>query len=117
MARPLDPDARRHPVSCRVNDKTRAWLELWRPGGLPADQLADVLERAQQFWSAGPDRFGHAADPTAPKKPRLTPAIARYATAQGITKAEAMNAAWKAFEATMQQQKPDHAVDAPPDGT
>ena len=98
MARPIDPSARRHVVSCRVNDKTRQWLELWRPGGLPADQLADVLERAQQFWSAGPDKFGHTPDPAKPRKPRLTPSIARYAADQGITKTEAMNLAWKAFE-------------------
>lgn len=84
MARPLDPDAKRHVVSCRVNDKTRQWLELWRPGGIPADQLSDVLERAQQFWAAGPDKFGHAGKAKKRTRPIVTPRLKAYAEKQGI---------------------------------
>ena len=85
-----------------MNDDTRKWLELWRPDGLAADQLADVLERAVKCWPEGPDKFGHRPDPDKAPKPRLTPRIARYAATQGITKAEAMNRAWKAFEAAQE---------------
>ena len=112
MARPIDPSAKRNVVTCRVDDKTKEWLSLWRPGSETATQLADVIERARQFWPQGPDKFGREPDPTKPPKPRLTPRIARYAAAQGISKSEAMNRAWKAFEAAQEQ---DHAPARPGD--
>lgn len=104
MARPIEPDARRHAVATRVNDKTRQWLELWRPGGTAADQIGDVLDRAQQFWPCGPEQFGHGRKAGEPAKPRTTPAISRWATAHGISKAEATNMAWEAFIAQEEER-------------
>ena len=33
------------------------WLDLWLPGGSPSAQMAEVVERSQKFWSAGPGKF------------------------------------------------------------
>lgn len=99
MARPLDPTAKRNVITTRVDDDTKGWLGLWRPNSEASTQLADVIERARKFWPQGPDKFGRDADLAAPRKERLTPAVSRYATAQGISKSEALNRAWKAFEA------------------
>ena len=104
MARPLDPTARRHPVSTRLNDTEMEWLKTWRPTGLPADQLRDVIEWSIKWWAGGREKRQKAteADQPSATKVRTTAAIAREAKRQGKSKAQFTNELWQLYQA----QKP-----------
>ena len=101
MARPINPDAKRNPVSTRLSDHEREWLTLWRRGGNASEQLSDLIERAMRFWPAGPDA---APPPPVPGVVRQSPAIVRRAAKRGLTKAEYLNLCSAAYEA-------DNAID------
>ncbi len=110
--RPKDPNALQL-VSIRLHPTNHvAYLELWRPGGEIGDQVRDVIEFAQKFRPEGPEAFGHRPDPTKPPRPRLTPRVSRYAREHGISKAEAMNLAWTAFEEQQKRNTDQAAIEA-----
>lgn len=40
-----------------ITEEQWQWLERWRPGGSPSDQLRELLDRAMKFWPGGPAVF------------------------------------------------------------
>ena len=65
----------------------------------PGHLIRAALEELRTMKPAGPHAFGHQRDPNKPRTQPLTPKAALYAAREGITRSEALNLAWAAFEA------------------
>lgn len=110
-AKPLPPEQKM--VAYKISATPADWeyLGLFLPADVspaqrtPGHLFRAGLERLRLHCPNGPDKPFYVPDPAAPKKPRLTPSVARYAARQGISRAEAMNRAWAVFEASEEVAK------------